>query len=181
MRFSIHAAMVRSKHNDRTTGRMKESCPRECPASIAERFMELCVHLLFQHQGIRQRFDPQGHRSSALFLEEGTLAGALSYRRRQKGVPNLYGIQCVLPLLHRCRSIHFSDYCVKHRSALLNEPKELFKCVKFTKYGCIHKLSLFNVWDKDGHRQKTPLVFSSAVSTRISGDEDCWRKASSSR
>jgi hypothetical protein len=45
----------------------------------------------------------------------------------------------------------------------------------------IHKLSLFNFWDKDGHRQKTPLVFSNAVSTRISGDEDSWRKASSSR
>jgi hypothetical protein len=62
-------------------------------------FVNVRVHLLFQHQGIRQRFDPQGHRSSALLLEEGTLAGALSYRRRQKGVPNLYGIQCVLPLL----------------------------------------------------------------------------------
>src|SRR5215469_3374525 len=145
MRLSIQAAMVRRKHNDRTPWSMKESRPRKWTASISERCLQFFFHLLFEHHGVHQRTNSQGHRSLLHLLKEGTFAWNLTYRCRQKRVSNLHGIHCFPPLLNGCRAVHFSDHHVKKRSALLNEPKEFFKSIKVTKPCCVHRFGLFDV------------------------------------
>jgi hypothetical protein len=94
----------------------------------------------------------QGHGNSRYPLKKRALAAMLSYRSRQEGIARLYGIQRTLPLPDGCCALYFGDNCVKDRDTLLNEPKELFECVKVAKFSTIYIQSRFKTWDhSSGH------------------------------
>src|SRR5882757_4728449 len=145
MRLSIQAAVVRRKHDHSTIMSMKESCPRQRTASISKRSLQLLFHLVFEHQRIRQRSHPQRHGSSMLLLKERASAANLAYRRRQKWIPNLYGLQRVLPLPNSRCALHFNHNCVRHINTLLKEPEKLFKRIKITKPGYILGFSMLKI------------------------------------
>src|ERR1700724_4276033 len=133
MRFSIQAAMVCRKHNDRSISSMKESCPCQWATAISERPLKLVFHLFFQHHGIRQRSNTHGDRHPWRFLEEGAFAGNFPYRCRQKGIAHLNCIQCLLPLVDSSRPRYLGDRHVEDGDTLLNQPKELFERIEIAK------------------------------------------------